>query len=176
MWIYLEKNAFDEEYLLQLDSLAENSNPNAMFRSENFKDSPTGVKFLYYGDIELHNHHLRYELLNKVESIIGEPIYKENLHNMHISMRKFDETSGIPLHHEEPESYGKWNWVLYLTDEVDGELEIENGMVIIPKRGTLLVWQCGNLHKVNPCSGIRRSVIGWPQCPLLENQETNYVV
>ena len=103
----------------------------------------------------------RYYLLARIGDIIRLPLPTENLEPMQLFAKKFDENSFIDPHREDPTIYGEWVWMLYLTDETDGHL-IVPGMSILPRRNRLVVMNTGQIHSVDPCSGPRLNLSGWP--------------
>jgi len=131
-------------------------------------DSKTGSHVGEYTEYEwqmiktdIRKHHFRYYLLARIGAVLGFSLPTEDLEPMQLFAKKFDENSFIAPHREDPAVYGGWVWMYYLTDEIDGEL-ITPGMTILPRRNRLVVMTTGEIHSVEPCSGERLNLSGWP--------------
>lgn len=103
----------------------------------------------------------RYKLLDKVSNLIGVPVPTDDLEPMQLFVKQFTKSSFIDKHFEDPEIYGNWVYMLYLTDENDGEL-CTDSLRILPKRNRLVLMRTGFEHWVEPCSGSRINISGWP--------------
>lgn len=151
---------FDEEYLSKLDELCKGE----LLQLDSKTGSHVGDYTEYEWQIIRNNIRTspdRYMLLSQIGEYIGLPIPVNNLEPMQLFAKKFTKTSLIDRHKEDPEIYGDWVWMLYLTDETDGELCTDD-ITILPKRNRLVVMRTGFEHWVNPCSGPRINISGWP--------------
>jgi len=152
-------NVFDLDYLKLLDTFCEGE----LLRLDSF-----GNHVGEYTDYEwqliknnLRTSKHRYKLLDKISDIIGSQVPTEHLEPMQLFAKKFTPSSFIDKHKEDPKVYGDWVWMLYLTDETDGELCTED-MRILPKRNRLVIMRTGFDHWVEPCTGERINISGWP--------------
>lgn len=153
-------NLFEEDYLEKLDALCKGDLLQL--------DSETGSHVGEYTDYEwqmiknnIRTSDERYMLLFEIGEIIGQTLPVHNLEPMQLFAKKFTHSSRIGKHKEDPAVYGDWVWMLYLTDETDGELCTED-MRILPKRNRLVVMRTGFDHWVEPCTGERINLSGWP--------------
>jgi len=153
-------NLFDEEYLLRLDELSKGD----LLQLDSSKGNHVG-EYTQYEWLMIKNNirtsEDRYILLDEIGKIIRQPLPAKDLEPMQLFAKKFTPSSFIDKHKEDPEIYGDWVWMLYLTDETDGELCTDD-MTILPKRNRLVVMRTGFDHWVNPCSGPRINISGWP--------------
>lgn len=100
--------------------------------------------------------------------------------------KQFMPGDGYDLHAEDSRIYGDYVYVMYLTDEDDGAIvlpsyedhvtskgfdemqEIFNitfapkTISYLPKANTCLVMKTGIAHLVEPCTGRRDTIAGWP--------------
>lgn len=100
--------------------------------------------------------------------------------------KRFESDDSYDIHAEDPKIYGDYAYILYLTDEVDGAIILPSerdhvtsngfremqGMFDIsfapktisykPKKNTCIIMRTGIAHSVEPCSGMRDSIAGWP--------------
>ena len=152
-------NVFDEEYLqqltqecigdlLQLDSSGPHVNEYSEYEWQMIKS-------------QIRKSQTRYKLLETIGNYIGEQVPTEDLEPMQLFAKKFTKSSFIDPHKEDPTMYGDWVWMLSLTDENDGALH-SNGVSVLPKRNRLAIMKTGTLHHVDPCSGDRLNLSGWP--------------
>ena len=153
-------NVFEEDYLKKLDELCKGELLQL--------DSETGSHVGEYTDYEwqmikndIRTSPLRLQLLSEIGKYIGTSLPTQDLEPMQLFAKKFTSSSRIGKHKEDPEVYGNWVWMLYLTDETDGELCTED-MRILPKRNRLVIMRTGFYHWVEPCSGQRLNLSGWP--------------
>ena len=109
----------------------------------------------------LRDHDIKKLLFSKLSKLIGQEIPTDNLEPMQLFAKQFDKNSFCAPHSEDPEYYGDWVFMLYLTDEVDGELCTES-LKILPKRNRLVLMRTGFEHWVEKCSGARLNISGWP--------------
>jgi hypothetical protein len=128
----------------------------------------TGSHVNYYTEYDwnlvqcnLRDHEVKDVIFEKLSNIIGKPIPAQDLEPMQLFAKQFDENSYCAPHSEDPKFYGDWVFMLYLTDEVDGELCTED-LKILPKRNRLVLMRTGFEHWVEKCSGTRLNVSGWP--------------
>ena len=151
---------FDEDYLEKLDELCKGD----LLQLDSDKGSHVGDYTEYEWQMIKNNIRTsdeRYMLLSEIGEIIGQTLPVRDLEPMQLFAKKFTPSSFIDRHKEDPEVYGDWVWMLYLTDETDGELCTDD-MSILPKRNRLVVMRTGFDHWVNPCSGARINISGWP--------------
>ena len=152
-------NVFDNDYLhklktqcigdlLQLDSSGHHVNEYTEYEWQMIKS-------------DIRNSDLRYQLLSTIGSYIGSKLPTEDLEPMQLFAKKFTKSSFIDPHKEDPKIYGDWVWMLYLTNEKDGALHSE-GVSVLPKENRLVLMKTGTLHHVDPCSGDRLNLSGWP--------------
>jgi hypothetical protein len=153
-------DVFDEDYLVKLDVLCKGELLQL--------DSKTGSHVGEYTDYEwqmikndIRSSPDRLQLLNEIGKYIGKTLPTEDLEPMQLFAKKFTTSSHIDKHKEDPNLYGDWVWMLYLTDETDGELCTED-MRILPKRNRLVIMRTGFDHWVGSCSGSRLNLSGWP--------------
>lgn len=158
--VIVADDIFDGEYLLKLDELCKGELLQL--------DSKTGSHVGDYTEYEwqmiknnIRTSPDRYRLLSEIGEYIGSPIPVNNLEPMQLFAKKFTKTSIIDRHKEDPEIYGNWVWMLYLTDEIDGALCTDT-MKILPKRNRLVLMNTGFDHWVEECSGERINISGWP--------------
>lgn len=100
--------------------------------------------------------------------------------------KRFMTDDSYDLHAEDPKIYGDLVYVMYMSDEVDGriifpsehehitskgfqEMQQMFGVTFAPetvnytpKANTCVVMKTGIAHMVEPCSGRRDSIAGWP--------------
>ena len=107
---------------------------------------------------------------------------------MAMQYKRFLGNDSYALHAEDKSIYGEYAYIMYLTDETDGELilpsradaakestdgfeEMKNTfdvtfadetMSYIPKKNTCLIMRTGIAHSVRSCTGRRDSIAGWP--------------
>ena len=153
-------DVFEEDYLKKLDKLCEGELKQL--------DSDTGSHVGDYSEYEwqivkndIRKSYDRLELLHKVSKYIGEPVPYIDLEPLQLFAKKFTPSSHIGKHKEDPAVYGNWVWMLYMTDEIDGSLCTED-MTILPKRNSLVIMNTGFDHWVEPCTGSRINISGWP--------------
>ena len=131
---------------------------------------------------------------------IFQPIIDSITHNLNITLdisksklamqyKRFLKDDHYALHAEDSTKYGDYVYIMYLTDEADGELIIpsyddameENTpgfddmrkmfnvsfapktITYMPKANTCVVMRTGIAHIVRKCSGRRDSIAGWPE-------------
>jgi Rps23 Pro-64 3,4-dihydroxylase Tpa1-like proline 4-hydroxylase len=111
-----------------------------------------------------------------------------DIYALNMQYKRFEGTDFYALHAEDSKKYGDLVYILYLTDEEDGELtlpsyddaaaEWSNGfdemtqqfdisfspetISILPRRNRCIVMRTGIAHKVDACQGRRDSIAGWP--------------
>lgn len=126
-----------------------------------------------------------------IDSIEQHLNIKLNLSTSKLAMqyKRFLENDHYALHAEDASKYGDYVYIMYLTDEKDGELIIpsyEDAMkentvgfdqmremfditfapetiTYKPKANTCVVMKTGIAHIVRKCSGRRDSIAGWPE-------------
>jgi hypothetical protein len=100
--------------------------------------------------------------------------------------KRFQKDDSYALHTENSEIYGEYVYIMYLTDEHDGAIvlpseadhisstgfkEMQSMFAItfapetisyLPQRNTCVIMRTGIAHAVEPCSGRRDSIAGWP--------------
>lgn len=160
--IIIIDNFLNEDYLQQLFNLVEqgkrikldSSGPHVM------KEKSDYDWYMISSDIRKSN--LKDQLLDKIESLTHKKIdNRDKLTPVHLFAKEFDENSYCAPHFEDPEIYGDWTFMLYLTNEKDGELT-SDGISVLPKRNRLVLMKTGDIHTVNICSGRRLNISGWP--------------
>lgn len=118
----------------------------------------------------------------------GVSLAYEKTSGLNMQYKRFEGNDFYALHAEDKSKYGDLVYILYLTNEIDGNLvlpsfedaqpqwsdgfqemteQFEVGFSpttvdIIPKRNRCIVMRTGIAHYVNPCSGRRDSIAGWP--------------
>lgn len=119
---------------------------------------------------------------------LGKTLTYEKTSGLNMQYKRFEGTDFYALHAEDSKKYGDLVYILYLTDEEDGELtlpsyddaaaEWSNGfdemtqqfdisfspetISILPRRNRCIVMRTGIAHKVDACLGRRDSIAGWP--------------
>jgi len=159
--IIIKDGFLDERYLLQLEQVIEqgkrihldSSGPHVM------KERTDYDWFMIHSTIRQGT--LKDQLLDQLESLTGKPIPRDNLTPVHLFAKEFDSNSYCAPHREDPEIYGDWVFMLYLTDEWDGEFTAD-GLSVLPRRNRLLLTRTGFTHAVNHCTGRRLNISGWP--------------
>jgi hypothetical protein len=136
----------------------------------------------------------RYEIFSRLDglarSVYGVDMPTGPLHHMKYFFKKHDPSAAVAfdLHAEDARIYGPFVFMLYLSDETDGEIEfpcfddaqsdwsdgfqkmIDNFPVrfsnhtvkVLPKSNRCIVATCGIAHRVEICSGRRPNISGWP--------------
>ena len=113
-----------------------------------------------------------------------------NLHHMQYFLKQNnpDAPVAFDLHAEDAGIYGPMVFMLYLSDEIDGQLEIPTEedanedwgkgfqdmidhfpvcfspetISLLPKKNRCVVMNTGLAHRVRKCSGTRPNISGWP--------------
>jgi hypothetical protein len=118
-----------------------------------------------------------------------KPAPKTNLNGIQFYTKSFDPGKGYyELHVENAELFGNFVFMLYLTDETDGEIVlpskedahqdwkpefqqmvdtlpvhfVEKTISVLPKRNRVVCMRVGAPHYVKKCSGRRMCISGWP--------------
>ena len=118
-----------------------------------------------------------------------QPAPKDNLNGVQFYTKSFEPGKGYyELHVESAELFGEFVFMLYLTDETDGEIVlpsekdahkdwkpefqhmvdtlpvrfVENTISVLPKRNRMVCMRVGAPHYVKHCSGSRVCISGWP--------------
>ena len=159
--IIIQDDFLNEDYLAQLEELLvagkrihlDSSGPHVM-------KERTDYDWIMINS-GLQKHRLKDQLLDQLEQLTGQPIARENLTPVHLFAKEFDKNSFCAPHKEDPEIYGDWVFMLYLTDEQDGEFTTDS-ISILPRRNRLLLCRTGFVHAVNHCTGRRLNISGWP--------------
>ena len=107
---------------------------------------------------------------------------------LNMQYKRFEGSDFYDLHAEDSVKYGDLVYIMYLTDETDGELVLpsyedaqrewtagfqqmteqfkvgfsDKTISITPKKNTCAVMRTGIAHIVRECSGRRDSIAGWP--------------
>jgi len=179
IWIhdnFLEKKEIN--YLLSLDI-----NNFSHINNKDYKPLMADTAFSYrVSNIDLYKP--IYDKLNELHSME----LNEKNHILNMQYKKFEDDDNYALHAENPKIYGKNAYVLYLTNEIDGELifpskedaikEWSNGFnqmynqfkitflkkttSVLPKINRCIIMKTGIAHLVRPCNGPRLSIAGWP--------------
>lgn len=99
----------------------------------------------YYIDLMKYNH-------LDLTPIHNNAFKRKLVHKMRL--QKYDETfSQIKEYHGHEDIY---NYIIFLNDDfTGGELEFENGIIIKPKKGSLVYFNNNEKHRVLPCIGER---------------------
>jgi hypothetical protein len=152
----------------------------------------TNYTYNVYRDNIRDNKQITEEVFRKLNSFYKTTIGKEcpvdNINPLNFFTKSFDPNKGFyDLHTEDPKYFGDIVFMLYLTDEQDGELVLPNyndclpiwtdgfqSMVdkvdvkyvdktvsILPKRNRCVFVKVGLAHYVKPCSGNRYTLTGW---------------
>lgn len=152
-------NVFDHQYLELLDTFCEGELLHLDSSGSHVGEYTDYEWQLIKNDIRTSKD--RYILLSKISEVINSQVPTEDLEPLQLFAKKFTKTSFIDKHKESPDTYGDWVYMLYLTDETDGALCIED-LRILPKRNRLVLMRTGFEHWVEPCSGSRANISGWP--------------
>lgn len=153
-------NVFDEDYLVKLDVLCKGE----LLQLDSKIGSHVGKHTDYEWQMiknDIRTSPNRLQLLNEIGKYINKTLPTEDLEPMQLFAKKFTTSSRISKHKEDPKVYGDWVYMLYLTDENDGEL-CTDSLRILPKRNRLVLMRTGFEHWVEPCSGSRINISGWP--------------
>jgi len=107
---------------------------------------------------------------------------------LNMQYKRFEPSDYYDLHAEDSKKYGDMVYIMYLTDEKDGELIIPSledakkewsdgfqqmtqqfdigfanqTVSVTPRKNTCVVMRTGIAHIVRSCSGRRDSIAGWP--------------
>jgi hypothetical protein len=119
---------------------------------------------------------------------LGKTCNTTEINPLNFFTKKFEPNKSFyNLHTEDPQYFGDIVFMLYLSDEVDGELVlpsfedskelwtdgfntmmqnidikfVENSVKILPKRNRCVFVKVGLAHYVKPCSGHRYTLSGW---------------
>jgi len=130
-----------------------------------------------------------YKKLNQLSiDRFGCEMPEEKFHGLNMQYKRFYPGDFYALHAENNKIYGDMVYVLYLSDEVDGDIEFpsledaklewsdgfqqmtemfdvsfaDKTFKFTPKKNTCIVMRTGVAHLVRPCSGQRHSIAGWP--------------
>lgn len=159
MQIKIIDNVFSEKELEILDNLC-NGELKRLDSSGNHVNYYTEYEWnLVKSPIRESQH--RHFLLKKIGEQLGINLPSEELEPLQLFVKQFDENSFLDKHSEDPNLYGPYVWMLYLTDEIDGELCTDT-VKIMPKRNRLVIMETGFDHWVEKCSGKRLNISGWP--------------
>jgi hypothetical protein len=169
------------------------------FKSINNKNTPpvmfnTNFDYDLLIDPSFRDLPLRHYIFNKINSLV-EPVWGEKLpigelYHMQYFFKKNnpDAPVAFDLHAEDIKIYGPVVFMLYLSDEIDGQLEtptVEDSkedwdagfqdmvdnfpvkfspktIVLHPKRNRCVVMSTGLAHRVRKCTGLRPNISGWP--------------
>ena len=169
------------------------------FKSINNKNTPpvmfnTNFDYDLLVDPSFRDLPLRHYIFNKINSLV-EPIWGEKLpdgelYHMQYFFKKNnpDAPVAFDLHAEDIKIYGPIVFMLYLSDEIDGQLEtptVEDSkedwdtgfqdmvdnfpvkfspktIMLHPKRNRCVVMSTGLAHRVRKCTGLRPNISGWP--------------
>ena len=201
--LYLCENFLPDELLTDImDKVDFNK-----FKSINNKNTPpvmfdTNFNYELLVDPSFRNLPLRHYIFNKmnplVELVWGQRLPEGSLHHMQYFFKKNNPTAPLSfdLHAEDIKIYGPIVFMLYLSDEIDGQLEaptVEDAkedwgkgfqdmvddyyirfspstISLYPKRNRCVVMSTGLAHRVRKCTGFRPNISGWP---LFKEEELN---
>ena len=169
------------------------------FKTINNKNTPpvmfdTNFDYSLLVDSSFRDLPLRHFIFDKMNPLVNE-VWNTSmptgpLHHMQYFFKKNNPTAGVAfdLHAEDIKIYGPIVFMLYLSDENDGQLEtpcIEDAkedwgdgfqdmidtfpirfspttITVYPKRNRCVVMSTGLAHRVRKSHGIRPNISGWP--------------
>ena len=99
----------------------------------------------------------------KYISLFGKMAPVKGLSSTQFIVKSFvPNESYYDLHMEDPKLYGDVAFMYYLTDEIDGALELPSfEFKLLPMENLCVIMKTGFMHKVNKCSGSRINITGW---------------
>jgi hypothetical protein len=114
------------------------------------KFEPFRKEIIYFDNIELTPH--KFDL-----SSIKNNVFKKSLFST-IRLQKYDESiNQITSFHSHNDIH---NYVIFLNDDFEGgELEFECGILIKPKKGSIVYFCNNERHRVKNCKGTRYSLV-----------------
>jgi len=180
IWIhenFLKDNEIDELLNMNLKGFNHISNKNTKPLMSNTEMSYRICSIDIYKPI--------YEKLNLLHNL---DLFEKH-HHLNMQYKKFEEGDYYALHAENPKIYGDLVYILYLSNEIDGELifpsredakkEWSKGFqemcnqfnvtfvnktrTILPKLNMCIVMKTGIAHLVRSCNNTRLNICGWPQ-------------
>ena len=157
--IIVEENFLEETELQSLENIIIDAPSRQLDDTGNHVGSYTEYSW-HIIDTELRASPHRLPLLNKLSEIYKQEVPVDDLNMMQLFAKKFDTNSYCAKHSENPKMYGQWVFMLYLTDEIDGNF-CTNSLSITPKRNLLIAAETGFEHWVERCSGKRLNITGW---------------
>lgn len=112
----------------------------------------------------------------------------EKTSGLNMQYKRFEQDDFYALHAEDRSKYGDVVYIMYLSDESDGELVLpsfedaqkewstgfqemteqfsitfaDNTVTVTPQANTCVIMRTGLAHIVRRCSGSRDSIAGWP--------------
>lgn len=152
----------------------------------------TNYQYNVYRDNIRNNQDIKDHVFKKLndfyQTTLNKTCHTENLNPLNFFTKSFDpDKSFYDLHVEDPQYFGDIVFMLYLTDEEDGELilpdfndaknlwtpgfqtmvdkidvtYVNKTITIKPKRNRCVFVKVGVAHYVRPCSGKRYTLSGW---------------
>lgn len=169
------------------------------FKSVNNRNTPpimfdTNFDYDLLIDPDFRDLPIREYIFTKIDPLVyqvwGETLPEGQLHHMQYFFKQNNPSAPVAfdLHAEDAGIYGPLVFMLYLSDEADGQLEIPTkedaqedwgkgfqDMVdafpvyfstetisLLPKKNRCVVMSTGLAHRVRKCSGTRPNISGWP--------------
>jgi hypothetical protein len=193
--LYIQDNFLPYE---MLDEIVTKIDPKK-FKTINNKNTPpvmfdTNFDYALLVDAGFRDLPIRHFIFDKMNPLVNE-VWKStlpngSLHHMQYFFKKNNPTAGVAfdLHAEDIKIYGPVVFMLYLSDETDGQLEIPSiedakedwgkgfqdmiddfsirfspeTITLYPKRNRCVVMSTGLAHRVRKCTGLRPNISGWP--------------
>jgi hypothetical protein len=193
--LYIQDNFLPYE---MLDEIVTKIDPQK-FKTINNKNTPpvmfdTNFDYALLVDAGFRDLPIRHFIFDKMNPLVNE-VWKStlpigSLHHMQYFFKKNNPTAGVAfdLHAEDIKIYGPVVFMLYLSDETDGQLEIPSiedakedwgkgfqdmiddfsirfspeTITLYPKRNRCVVMSTGLAHRVRKCTGLRPNISGWP--------------
>lgn len=190
---YIIDNFIDEEYI---DKILHNMEISSSVHLDGTKEKhligKTNYNYNIFRDGIRNNEDIKTHVFGKLnefyERELGKTASSENLNPLQFFSKSFNPNEGFyDLHTEDPKYFGEVVFMLYLNDEVDGQLVlpsyedslplwtdgfqtmvdnlnveyVQETVEILPKRNRCVFVKVGMAHLVKPCSGKRYTVSGW---------------
>jgi hypothetical protein len=193
--LYIQDDFLPCEMLSQITKMIDPQK----FKTINNKNTPpimfdTNFDYALLVDASFRDLPVRHFIFDKMNPLI-EKVWNLSLpsgplHHMQYFFKKNNPDSEVAfdLHAEDIKIYGPVVFMLYLSDETDGQLEIpsvkdatedwskgfqdmvdnfsvrfsEKTITLHPKRNRCVVMSTGLAHRVRKCTGLRPNISGWP--------------
>lgn len=193
--LYLQDDFLPSEMLDEITSIIDPQK----FKTINNKNTPpvmfdTNFDYALLVDASFRDLPIRHFIFDKMKPLANDvwntSLPTGSLHHMQYFFKKNNPDAGVAfdLHAEDIKIYGPIVFMLYLSDETDGQLETPcledakedwgNGfqdmidtfpirfspttITVYPKRNRCVVMSTGLAHRVRKSNGIRPNISGWP--------------